>query len=143
MERLFYRAIALKTACLIALSIVCMAYSSDTADCAAQGYQILTASYYDISSLKRDGQWAITHGRCSDGSYFKDEGFTGAYWGVPLGTFVRVVDLQSHRSIIIKITDRTNRRFAKTRIDLSRAAFSALADGRLDRGLLSVIVEKI
>lgn len=103
---------------------------------------ILTASWYSISSLHRDGQWKLTHGRCADGSYFRDNVFTCATNLFPLGTLLRItVSSDSSKSVSVVVTDRINKRFAKTRIDLSKGAFQILAP--LSKGLIQVSVERI
>ena len=105
--------------------------------------QELTASFYSISSLKRDGQWNITHGRCADGSIFRDEGLTCACRCYRLGTYLRVISKVGGRAVQVKVTDRIGKRFAQTRIDLSKSAFEKLSGGRLDRGILQVEVYEI
>ena len=109
--------------------------------CSSLYAQELTASYYDVASLKRDGQWSITKGRCADGSIFRDDKLTGAYNGYPLGIWVRVVSCENGRSVIVKITDRTAKRFTGKRIDLSLAAMYRL-DG-IRKGVIPVVVELI
>lgn len=105
--------------------------------------QELTASYYDIAALKRDGQWAITQGRCANGEQFRDEGLTAASWDFPLNTMVKVTSKETGRSVIVRVSDRTARRFTGKRIDLSKRAFEIVSGGRLDKGILSVRVERI
>ena len=67
----------------------------------------LKATWYSVESLHRDGQWNITHGRCADGSIFKDEVFTCATRLFPLGTRVLIISRQDpRRSVIVCVTDR-------------------------------------
>ena len=101
----------------------------------------LTASWYSISSLHRDGQWKITHGRCADGSLFKDENYTCAVYGYKFGTILKVTNIKTGASVQVVVTDRISKRFAKTRIDLSVKAFSILAP--LSQGIIQVEVERI
>ena len=101
----------------------------------------LKASWYSIESLKQEGTWKISKGRCADGSYFNDNNFTCACRLYPLGALLRVTNLDSGKSVLVRVTDRIGIRFARTRIDLSKMAFLQL--GKLERGLISVKVEKI
>jgi rare lipoprotein A len=101
----------------------------------------LTASWYSIESLKKEGTWKRTKGVMANGQKFNDSGFTCAAWGYPFGTMLLVTNIQTLKSIRVRVTDRISERFAKTRIDLSRLAFSQLAE--LERGVISVKVEKI
>ena len=101
----------------------------------------LQASWYSIDSLKREGTYKHSHGRMANGHIFSDNGFTCATRLFPLGSTLRVNMGLSKAYIIVKVTDRIGKRFAKTRIDLSRAAFQRLA--RLDKGLINVEVERI
>ncbi len=100
---------------------------------------ILTASYYSIESLKKEGTYKYSKGRCADGSQFKDEAFTCATRLYPLGSFVKIS--YKGRFVICKVTDRIGKRFARTRIDLTPKAFGLLEN--LDRGLIPVKVERI
>ena len=102
----------------------------------------LTASWYSEASLKQDGQWAITKGRCADGSIFKDTNYSAASWDFPLKTKLRVTTVKApKKSIIVENTDRTARRFKGKRCDLSKRAFSEIAN--LEQGLVEVYVEVV
>ena len=106
--------------------------------------QELTASFYTVSGLHRDGQWKITKGLCADGkTIFRDEGYTSACNSFKRGVQLRVTDLQSGRSVVVRNTDKTNRRFTGKRIDLSRQSFITLVGSEQDlkKGLLKVRVE--
>jgi rare lipoprotein A (peptidoglycan hydrolase) len=103
--------------------------------------QDLTASWYSIQSLKNEGTYKQSKGIMANGEQFKDEGHTAASWDYPLNSYVRVTDKATGKSIIVKITDRTARRFKGKRIDLSSGAFQRLAS--LQEGLIEVKVEQI
>jgi len=100
----------------------------------------LTASWYSVDSLKKDGQWKLTTGVCSDGSTFNDNNFTAASRDFPLGTIVCVRNVKNGKKVVVKITDRINKRFKGKRIDLSKRAFSLLAS--LSQGIIPVVVEE-
>lgn len=64
--------------------------------------------------------------RMADGRRYDPAALTAAHRWLPLGTRVRVTDLETGRSVIVRITDRGPA--ARSRIiDLSRAAATALA----------------
>jgi rare lipoprotein A len=103
--------------------------------------QTLTASWYSVESLKREGTWAYSHGRMANGKVFKNENLTCATRLWRIGTTLRITSLATNESVIVKVTDRIGKRFAKTRIDLAEGAFRKIDD--TDKGLIKVKVEKI
>jgi rare lipoprotein A (peptidoglycan hydrolase) len=77
----------------------------------------------------------------ANGQRFNPDKLTGASWFFDFGT--KVVVTHANRSVVVEITDRgpANRLVNEGRkIDLSRAAFTKLAD--LDLGLIAVTVRK-
>ena len=102
----------------------------------------LTASYYSKQSLVKEGTWK--NGKetlMANGHHFSDHGLTGACRLFPFGTKLRVTNLSNGRSVTIVVTDRIGKRFAKTRIDLSKGAFELIAD--LKTGIIKVEVQPI
>jgi peptidoglycan lytic transglycosylase len=78
--------------------------------------------------------------KTADGERFKSDGYTAAHRTLPLGTMVRVTNLENQRSVVVRINDRGP--FARKRIiDLSRAAARAL--GIRNQGLMRVRVEVV
>lgn len=102
---------------------------------------ILTASWYSLQSLKNEGTYKRTRAVMANGQKFSDNNFTCATQLYPLGSYLLVSNLSNGKSIIVKVTDRISKRFAKTRIDLSKGAFQILAP--LSKGLIQVKVERI
>lgn len=110
--------------------------------CAREAWAMdLTASWYSEAALKRDGQWDITHGRMANGQLFTDSGLTAASWDFPLGTTVKVTRTDTKASVVVLVADRTARRFKAKRIDLSKGAFSRIADCK--QGIIPVTVEAL
>jgi len=101
----------------------------------------LTASWYSMESLKREGTYKLTKGVMANGQLFRNEGFTCATRLFPLGARLRIIHVKSGRYVFVKVTDRIGKRFANKRIDLSKAAFSKIAD--LNDGLCRVRIEVI
>jgi rare lipoprotein A len=98
---------------------------------APTGGQVGLASWYGGS----------LHGRrTASGERFDQDGLTAAHRSLPLGTRVRVTNLENGRSVIVTVTDRGP--FVRGRIiDLSRGAARRL--GILRAGTARVRVERI
>ena len=80
----------------------------------------------------------------ANGKEFKDDSMVCASWDFPLNTLVRIINIVGGNSIIVRVSDRTARRFKGKRIDLSKGAMQALGGRRaLKKGLLQVSVERI
>ena len=102
----------------------------------------LTASWYSIESLKREGTYKYSNGRCADGSIFKDENYSCAIYGYKFGTILKVTNLKTGASVQVMVTDRIGKRFKGKRIDLTPIAFKAISGKQgLKEGLLKVKIE--
>lgn len=108
--------------------------------CSLAHAQELTASWYSVASLKKEGTWKTSKGVMANGKNFKDDNFTCACRLYPLGSLLRITTPRGGKSITVRNTDRIGRRFAYTRIDLSKSAFLMLAP--LEKGIIKVEVEK-
>ena len=106
--------------------------------CYAAQASVTEASYYTVAScLKESGQYTMANGRLLD-----DNKFTCASWDYPFGTRLEITNRQTNRKIVAIVTDRgpSKKLYKKGRkIDLSKAAFEAIAD--LKSGLVDVDVE--
>lgn len=74
----------------------------------------------------------------ANGQPFDPDALTAAVWDVPFGTQLQVTAVPSGRSVVVEVTDRGPARRLGRCIDLSRAAFEAIAD--LGQGLAEVVV---
>lgn len=82
---------------------------------------------------------SVLHGhRSADGGVFDEQEMTAAHNSLPFGTRVRVVDVSTGRSVIVKITDRGLLSPGRV-IDLSSAAADSL--GILGEGVARVRLE--
>ena len=82
---------------------------------------------------------AVLHGhRSADGGIFDESEMTAAHQTLPFGTRVRVVDVVTGRSVIVRITDRGVLAPGRV-IDLSSAAADSL--GILSEGVARVRLE--
>ena len=85
------------------------------------------ASYYSYQARKT-----------ASGSWFNRDSLTAAHRNLPFGTRVRVTDLASSKSVVVRITDRGP--WVRRRVlDLSRGAARSL--GMTERGVAQVRVE--
>jgi rare lipoprotein A len=76
------------------------------------------------------------------GHRFDPESLEAAMWDVPLGSKMKITNLENGRTVIVRVTDRgPNRRFGNRIIDLTRGSFAKLAP--LRQGLIRVRVEKL
>jgi rare lipoprotein A len=81
-----------------------------------------------INMMSGNASWygSVLQGhRTASGVIFDEHQLTAAHRTLPFGTMVRVTDLRSHRSVIVKITDR-GVLYSDRAIDLSYAAASEL-----------------
>jgi rare lipoprotein A len=101
----------------------------------------LIASWYSTASLKAEGTYSYSKGRMANGQQFSDNNLTCATRLYPLGTILVVTNVDNGKSVTVKVTDRISKRFAQTRIDLSRRAFSEIAD--LNKGLIKATVTEL
>jgi rare lipoprotein A len=103
--------------------------------------QELKASWYSVQSLKDEGTWKTSHGKMANGQMFSDTKLTCATRRWPLGSILLVRNLRTGKAVRVIVTDKCNRRFKETRVDLSSAAFSQIE--RLETGLLKVEVIRV
>lgn len=78
--------------------------------------------------------------RTASGERFDLNGLTAAHRDLPLGSYARVTDLRSGRSVIVRINDRLGAR-PPVMIDLARGAASEL--GMVSRGVAAVRIEAL
>jgi len=72
---------------------------------------------------------------------FDDSGLTCAVWDLPFNTILKVTNLENGKSVLVRVNDRGPARRLNRTIDLTKAAFSRIAD--LNKGLADVSVEII
>jgi rare lipoprotein A len=72
---------------------------------------------------------------------FDDSQLTCAIWDLPFNTILKVTNLENGKSVIVRVNDRGPARRLNRTIDLTKTAFSKIAD--LDKGLADVSVEII
>ena len=72
---------------------------------------------------------------------FNDSKLTCAVWDLPFNTILKVTNLENGKSVIVRVNDRGPAKRLNRAIDLTKEAFSRIAD--LDKGLADVSVEII
>jgi len=77
----------------------------------------------------------------ASGERFNPSAMTAAMWDVPFGTRMKVTNVKNGKFVVVKINDRGPSRRLNRVIDLSRGAFSKIAD--LDEGLIQVKLERV
>ncbi len=101
----------------------------------------IEASWYSTESLHKEGTFERSHGLMANGQVFNDKALTCATRLYPLGTMLLITNKLNNKSVMVKVTDRIGKRLAKTRIDLSKEAFSRIAD--IKTGIIPIKVKKI
>jgi len=91
-------------------------------------------AWYSIESLKTEGTWKTSKGVMANGEKFLDDNFTAASNIHALGTWLLVTNTQNGKTVLVKVTDRISKRFTNKRIDLSKKAFSKIAN--LEQGIV-------
>nr|MBU1327823.1 septal ring lytic transglycosylase RlpA family protein [Candidatus Omnitrophota bacterium] len=72
---------------------------------------------------------------------FDDSELTCAIWDLPFNTILKVTNLENGKSVIVRVNDRGPAKRLNRTIDLTKQAFSKIADP--DKGLADVSVEII
>lgn len=81
------------------------------------------------------------HGRTTaSGEVFDASGFTAAHRAYSFGTWLKVTNQDNGKSVTVRVNDRGPYGDAQRVIDLSKAAFEAIAP--LSRGVISVTIER-
>lgn len=101
----------------------------------------LKATWYSTSSMMKEGSWQRWGGLTANGEKFDEASFTCATWLYPFGTKLKVTNLENGKSVIVRVNNRINRKFAKKRIDLTKIAFKQIAPP--SKGIVPVKVERV
>ncbi len=101
----------------------------------------LKASWYSVQSLKKEGAYKYSKGVMANGEIFKENDFTCATRLYKLGSVLNITNLANGKTVQVRVSDKIGKRFATKRIDLSKGAFSQIAN--LKQGIISVKVEVI
>lgn len=81
------------------------------------------------------------HRHTASGEVFDDSKFTCAAWDVPLGTHLKVTNLQNQKTVVCRVNDRGPSKRLNRSIDLTRTAFQKIASP--DLGVIPVSVAPV
>jgi len=102
------------------------------------GPTTIRASSRDVASWYGDGEKLNKH--TASGEIFNPKELTCASWDYDFNTLLKVTNITNGKSIVVRVNDRgPNKRLGRT-VDLTKFAFSKIADIR--EGLIFVKVEK-
>jgi rare lipoprotein A len=106
----------------------------------------MIGTWYSIASLKREGTWKPHKGkfierRMANGKHFSNSALTCACRIYNLGDVLLITNRANGKKVRVVVTDRIGKRFATTRIDLSKGAFEKISD--LQKGVILITVERI
>ncbi len=100
----------------------------------------LTPDTARAESLHGQASYYSHAGRTANGEVFRPDDMTAAHRTLPFGVRVRVTDIHTRRSIVVRVNDRGP--FTRGRIiDVSRGAAEAL--GMTSRGVTAVELEVV
>jgi len=66
--------------------------------------------------------------RTADGEIFNDARDTCASWDFPFGTYLKITDIASGKSVICRVNDRGPQNSLGRAVDLTKTCFSKIAD---------------
>jgi rare lipoprotein A len=121
-----------RAAVILIIIIAAVFYFVGTEPCSVPTIIKGTASWY---SQNDPGIFLTT----ANMERFDDSQSTCAIWGLPFNTILKVTNLENGKSVIVRVNDRGPARGLNRAIDLTKTAFSKIAD--LDKGLADVSVE--
>ena len=105
----------------------------------ALGACLLMSSPAKAEMVGKASFYGTESGRTTaNGERFDPDGISAAHWTLPFGTRVRVEDIATGKSIVVRINDRGPHPRLRRLIDLSRGAARQL--GIISRGIANVRV---
>jgi peptidoglycan lytic transglycosylase len=125
-------AVVIFAASLLSASLISAASPSKATSVKPKGHLVGTASWY---GLQHQGL------KMANGKRFDRRKLTAASWYVPLGTVLRVVNLENGRSVTVTVTDRGPNLRLHRIVDLSEAAAREL--DYVEKGLARVYVSPV
>src|SRR5690242_15402069 len=122
-------AVTIFAASLLSASMISAATRGKSSVANIKFHSVGIASWYGIQHQGK---------KMANGKRFDRRKLTAASWYVPLGTVLRVVNLENGRAVTVTVTDRgPNFRLHRV-LDLSEAAASQL--GYVEKGLTQVLI---
>jgi rare lipoprotein A len=119
-------------ASLLSLSLISAVSHAKARTAKVETHAVGIASWYGLQHQGR---------KMANGKRFDRRKMTAASWYVPLGTVLRVVNMENGRSVTVTVTDRGPNLRLHRIVDLSEAAAREL--GYVEKGLTPVFVSPI
>jgi rare lipoprotein A (peptidoglycan hydrolase) len=103
--------------------------------------QNVNVKYYDLGIIKASWYGPRFHGRLTaNGEKYDQMGYTAAHKSLPFGTLLKLTNLKTNKSIVVRINDR-GPYIPGRKIDLSKKV--AMELGAFKHGVVTLKVEKI
>lgn len=101
---------------------------------------IISMCYFCLTSFKASYYHSSFHGKITySGEIYNENKLTAASNIYPIGTRLKITNIENNKSVIVKINDKGS--FSKVTLDLSKKAFERIAE--LDKGIINITIKKI
>ena len=101
---------------------------------------IISMCYFCLTSFKASYYHSSFHGKTTySGEIYNENKLTAASNVYPIGTRLKITNIENNKSVIVKINDKGS--FRKVSIDLSKKAFERIAE--LEKGIINIKIKKI
>lgn len=101
---------------------------------------IISMCYFCLTSFKASYYHSSFHGKITySGEIYNENKLTAASNIYPIGTRLKITNIENNKSVIVKINDKGS--FSKVTLDLSKKAFERIAE--LEKGIIKVKIKKI
>lgn len=101
---------------------------------------IISMCYFCLTSFKASYYHSSFHGKITySGEIYNENKLTAASNVYPIGTRLKITNVENNKSVIVKINDKGS--FRKVSIDLSKKAFERIAE--LEKGIINITIKKV
>ena len=101
---------------------------------------IISMCYFCLTSFKASYYHSSFHGKITySGEIYNENKLTAASNVYPIGTRLKITNIENNKSVIVRINDKGS--FRKVTLDLSKKAFERIAE--LEKGIINVKIKKI
>lgn len=101
---------------------------------------IISMCYFCLTSFKASYYHSSFHGKITySGEIYNENKLTAASNVYPIGTRLKITNIENNKSVIVKINDKGS--FSKVTLDLSKRAFERIAE--LEKGIINIKIKKL
>ena len=101
---------------------------------------IISMCYFCLTSFKASYYHSSFHGKITySGEIYNENKLTAASNVYPIGTRLKITNIENNKSVIVKINDKGS--FSKVTLDLSKKAFERIAE--LEKGIINIKIKKV